>query len=103
MGGSAERRPGAFQGLSMHGYRGPLMFGLGSAQRVCCVRPYLLEVVGKVLRFVQTEGLAGDERRADGVDALQDLLQVPVGLQRRQPQLDDQPVQLCVEGVRIAG
>lgn len=64
---------------------------------MCYVRPYLLEVVGEVLSLVQTKGLAGDERGADGVDALQDLLQVPVGLQRCQPQLDDQPVQLCVE------
>lgn len=62
---------------------------------------YLLEVVGEVLRLVEAEGLAGDERGADGVDALQDLLQVPVGLQGRQPQLDDQPVQLC--GARKAG
>lgn len=48
---------------------------------------YLLETVGEVLRLIEPEGLIRDERRADGVDPLQDLLQVPVSLERRQAEL----------------
>jgi len=62
------------------------------------VRPsclsYLLPVVGEGLGLVELEGLACDERGADGVYPLEHALQMPVSLQGGQSKLQDQPIQL---------
>jgi hypothetical protein len=48
---------------------------------------YLFPVVGEGLCLIELEGLAGDERGADGVHLLKHALQMPVSLQGGQPNL----------------